>query len=627
MHTYFNANIPIEEGSWPTFEERTSSPIQTAGATSIPVRIKARDPDELHQAILFTITQAPHFAEGSFEVKACRGLEGRRNPVVEFDYDGTVPSLSTSDFYTFETQELVIGVVDALGDNGYSETFELVNNEFRKPISTLSNDWPRFFVEIFFSGGQLLALEASWKDDDDKVKLWDVATGRATTLPRWGPIQPWFSLSSDGRLLALESSDGEIKLWDVSSRKSVASIDVPHEQDEDDAGSGVSSLAFSPDGSLLATGGRWDALVKLWDIASREPVATFSSQNTTTSLAFSPDGKLLAAYGQTGTVMLWDVANKKRVEIDAHEQRFAHGRREVAFSPDGKLLATGGERGAIRDWGETDTEVKLWDVASRELVATLLGSTPLAFSPDGSLLASALPIKTRWFDIEGLGRGYHGWTSGGEATKLWDASTGEPIAPLSPWSRVYGMLFSPDGRLLAEQTLNTVRLWDVSEWIGQQAMPHSLTKVSGDGQEGTVGEPLAKPFVVSVLDQNGSAFAGVVVTFSVTAGGGSLSATAATTDANGRARSPLTLGSEPGTNTVVATVAGLEPVTLPLPPLIKRRPIPTAKKTMASWPMTILPARINRSPRGNQRPRLSSRAYPQAMIRSARTTSRRRPSR
>ena len=92
-------------------------------------------------------------------------------------------------------------------------------------------------------------------------------------------------------------------------------------------------------------------------------------------------------------------------------------------------------------------------------------------------------------------------------------------------------------------------------------MPHTLTKVSGDEQEGTVGKPLAKPFVVSVLDQNGAAFAGAVVTFSVTAGGGTLSPTTATTDANGQARSTLTLGSDPGTNTVTATVEGLEPAT------------------------------------------------------------------
>ena len=94
-----------------------------------------------------------------------------------------------------------------------------------------------------------------------------------------------------------------------------------------------------------------------------------------------------------------------------------------------------------------------------------------------------------------------------------------------------------------------------------QAIPDTLTKVSGDGQEGTVGAVLAEPFVVSVLDADGAAIAGAVVTFSVTAGGGTLSATTATTDANGQARSRLTLGSDAGTNTVSATVEGLEPVT------------------------------------------------------------------
>ena len=94
-----------------------------------------------------------------------------------------------------------------------------------------------------------------------------------------------------------------------------------------------------------------------------------------------------------------------------------------------------------------------------------------------------------------------------------------------------------------------------------QAIPDTLTIVSGDGQEGTVGAMLAEPFVVSVLAEDGAAMAGAVVSFAVAAGGGTLSAATATTDANGRARTWLTLGSELGTNTVEATVEGLEPET------------------------------------------------------------------
>ena len=95
----------------------------------------------------------------------------------------------------------------------------------------------------------------------------------------------------------------------------------------------------------------------------------------------------------------------------------------------------------------------------------------------------------------------------------------------------------------------------------EPAVPHSLAKVSGDNQEGPASTQLDEPLVVSVLDADDAAIAGAVVSFSVTAGGGTLSVTTATTDTNGRARSTLTLGSEPGTNTVKATVEGLEPIT------------------------------------------------------------------
>ena len=95
----------------------------------------------------------------------------------------------------------------------------------------------------------------------------------------------------------------------------------------------------------------------------------------------------------------------------------------------------------------------------------------------------------------------------------------------------------------------------------EQAMPHRLTKVCGDDQEGTVGALLTAPLVVSVSDEDGAAIAGVIVSFAVTAGGGTLSSATATTNANGRAATRLTLGSDLGTNMVSATVEGLASVT------------------------------------------------------------------
>ena len=87
--------------------------------------------------------------------------------------------------------------------------------------------------------------------------------------------------------------------------------------------------------------------------------------------------------------------------------------------------------------------------------------------------------------------------------------------------------------------------------------PTTLERVSGNYQSGLTAIVLANPFVVEVRDQNDDQMEGVAVTFSVTAGGGSLSHTSADTDAGGLAKSTLTLGSEPGTNTVTASVEGI----------------------------------------------------------------------
>ena len=91
--------------------------------------------------------------------------------------------------------------------------------------------------------------------------------------------------------------------------------------------------------------------------------------------------------------------------------------------------------------------------------------------------------------------------------------------------------------------------------------PASLTIVSGNNQAGTPGNALANPLIVEVQDAEGGAVDGVMVTFEVTAGGGTLSAETATTDAHGRAQTSLTLGSEREINSVRASVTGLDAVT------------------------------------------------------------------
>ena len=100
------------------------------------------------------------------------------------------------------------------------------------------------------------------------------------------------------------------------------------------------------------------------------------------------------------------------------------------------------------------------------------------------------------------------------------------------------------GRILIDETLNLIT--------------PGLSKISGDNQTSVSGAALSNPFVIEVRDENGSALEGISITFTVTAGNGTLSVTRTTTDKNGAAQSTLTLGQNPGTNVVSVSAAGIE---------------------------------------------------------------------
>jgi WD40 repeat protein len=163
----------------------------------------------------------------------------------------------------------------------------------------------------------------------------------------------------------------------------------------------VSDVAFSPDGTLLATSSD-DNTAGLWDTTRRgttEPLATLTGHTDLVSgVAFSPDGTLLATSSGDGTARLWDTTRRGTTEPLATLTGHTGGVSGVAFSPDGTLLATSSGDGTAR----------LWDTTRRGTtapLATLTGHTGyvtgVAFSPDGTLLAtSGYDNTARQWDLD-----------------------------------------------------------------------------------------------------------------------------------------------------------------------------------------------------------------------------------
>ena len=233
---------------------------------------------------------------------------------------------------------------------------------------------------VFSLDGKTLA----WASGLD-IRLQDAQTGEEKmrlTGHEWGMHS--MALSPDGAILASGSEDTTIRLWDMHTGEHKKTLNGHTDR--------VYSVAFSTDGKTLASGSD-DNTIRLWNVDTGETQRILtghagefegvdnghSSVEGVKSVAFSPDGKTLASGGGDNVIHLWDIGTgKRKMTLVGH----THWVFSLAFSPDGKTLAS----------GSVDSDIRLWDPRTGEPKKTLTGHgnwvRSIAFSPDGKTLVS-----------------------------------------------------------------------------------------------------------------------------------------------------------------------------------------------------------------------------------------------
>ena len=158
----------------------------------------------------------------------------------------------------------------------------------------------------------------------------------------------------------------------------------------------MEGLAFSPDGKYLV-GSIMDGPIQVWEIATGEESMTLDVDTSSASLAFNPDGSLLAS-GIDNSVQVWDMATGTELQVlDSPPLAVSESQSgyvcDIDFSPDGSLLAAV----ACETGSNVAFEVaRVWDTTSWEIVATLEGNLELEFNPDGALFTSDGARILRW---------------------------------------------------------------------------------------------------------------------------------------------------------------------------------------------------------------------------------------
>ena len=333
-----------------------------------------------------------------------------------------------------------------------------------KIILDLSGDEVR---SLAYSPDSGWLVTGSWGSETDpsvhdEIRIWNATDGEPLeAFSERGEAVLSVVTSPDGRWLAagLVDYSDNVVLWDVSEERMAAVLEGHS--------SWVTSLAFSPDSQILASGSGdtiGDPSLKLWDVETLELIATLEGvDHEVTSLAFSPGGSFLASGYDDGDIQIWDLTTFKVVKVlngDAGDVF------SVVYSPDGSTLATGVQFATLQ----------LWDVDSETILATQdhgAFSRSVAFSPDGMFIAAGL--------------------EDGNVIVL-DGTSYELLATLKGHQRrVNSVAFSPVGdRLASGSDDSTVVLWPAQDFrAGVAALPSRPPTKTAAVEQGQTSTPIA----------------------------------------------------------------------------------------------------------------------------------------
>jgi WD40 repeat protein/tRNA A-37 threonylcarbamoyl transferase component Bud32 len=296
----------------------------------------------------------------------------------------------------------------------------------------MSLAWQAWQAHDVAGVGELLSAHAPGPGEEDLrgwewFRLWHLCRGDRLTV---GGRHAWartLAYSPDGNVLATGGQHNSVRLWDTATGR--------QEQVFSGHTATVRRVTFHPNGKFLVSTGD-DQTVRLWDLQQHKGEVLYKHDARTWAVALAPDGTLLASGDLTGHVVLFEwVARRERHTFGPIDPVNC-----AIFSPDSKRLALGCQGGAIY----------LWEVSGRvpprryQVAAKDDEVLSVAFAPDGKSLALGLRNDP--------------------AISLWDLTEGRTLARLEGHkASTWGLAFSPDGERLASASWDrTAKVWDVA---------------------------------------------------------------------------------------------------------------------------------------------------------------------